>query len=393
MSIIEPRRRGRPRNKIPRKPERKLYKIDQVIRLLGITGRTIRYYDQLGLLPYVKRSDGGIRLFDDQDVELIKKIRKMQKEAHLSLTKIRELLFKTSQGVEDTSRWIVLTDSTASLPEELVDRLPIEIMPLELRVESEKFSDVKVQTRKLWEKSKSTEGRPSVTAPTEAAFIQKYRQLANQGFSRVYSIHASAEVSDTYKNAVAAGHKVAAEIEVLPIDSRSIGGGLGLLVKLIAESIANEEFGMEIGLLLEKQLPLVFGLHMISALNPLVLGEPLPQNYVSPDTPPQPLLDKIFQFKPVMSIKHSTGDFEVLECCKDKLAGMRLIIGLLEAEIKARGGYIRGAVVSYNHLYGEAVELVNEIKTRYHNAEVLIAEASASFSVYAGPETLSISII
>ena len=56
------------------KTNRKLFKIGHLTDQLGVTSRTIRYYDQMGLLPQVKRSDGNVRLFDDKDFEIIKEI-------------------------------------------------------------------------------------------------------------------------------------------------------------------------------------------------------------------------------------------------------------------------------------------------------------------------------
>ena len=74
------------------KTERKLYKIGHLTKLLGVTSRTIRYYDQFGILPHVKRSDGNVRLFDDEDLEVIKKIRHYQKVDFLPLEIIKKRL-------------------------------------------------------------------------------------------------------------------------------------------------------------------------------------------------------------------------------------------------------------------------------------------------------------
>jgi len=71
----------------------KLFKIGDICELLAITPRTIRYYDQLGLLPNVKRSDGFTRLFDQNDIDLIKEIRKLQKSKAMPLTMIKDKLF------------------------------------------------------------------------------------------------------------------------------------------------------------------------------------------------------------------------------------------------------------------------------------------------------------
>ena len=70
--------------------KKKLFKIGHLAKTLGLTHRTIRYYDQLGLLPHMKRSNGGVRLFDDEDIKILKKIRTLQKEEYLPLDIIKK---------------------------------------------------------------------------------------------------------------------------------------------------------------------------------------------------------------------------------------------------------------------------------------------------------------
>ncbi len=40
------------------------YSVSTMAKLLNLAPSTLRYYDKIGLLPFVKRSDGGIRIFD-----------------------------------------------------------------------------------------------------------------------------------------------------------------------------------------------------------------------------------------------------------------------------------------------------------------------------------------
>ena len=46
-----------------------LYTIGEMAKKLGVPTSTLRYYDKEGLLPFVERSDGGIRVFKDTDYE------------------------------------------------------------------------------------------------------------------------------------------------------------------------------------------------------------------------------------------------------------------------------------------------------------------------------------
>ena len=46
-----------------------LYTVSEMANRLGVAPSTLRYYDKEGLLPFIERSDGGIRMFKDTDFE------------------------------------------------------------------------------------------------------------------------------------------------------------------------------------------------------------------------------------------------------------------------------------------------------------------------------------
>ena len=66
------------------------YRIGEVAAKVALTERTIRYYEELGLLDSVKRLDGGTRVYTDDDVRRLKFIRKL-KLLGLSLQEMHEL--------------------------------------------------------------------------------------------------------------------------------------------------------------------------------------------------------------------------------------------------------------------------------------------------------------
>ena len=68
-----------------------VYTVGEMARLLGITASTLRYYDREGLLPFVERSPGGVRMFRDSDVEWLRVIGCM-KQAGMSIRDIREMV-------------------------------------------------------------------------------------------------------------------------------------------------------------------------------------------------------------------------------------------------------------------------------------------------------------
>lgn len=49
-----------------------LYTVGEMAKKLGVAPSTLRYYDKEGLLPFVGRSEGGMRVFKDVDYEFLK---------------------------------------------------------------------------------------------------------------------------------------------------------------------------------------------------------------------------------------------------------------------------------------------------------------------------------
>ena len=66
------------------------YRIGELASRVGLTERTIRYYEELGLLESVKRLDGGVRVYPDDDVRRLRYIRKL-KTLGLTLQEMAEL--------------------------------------------------------------------------------------------------------------------------------------------------------------------------------------------------------------------------------------------------------------------------------------------------------------
>jgi len=89
------------------------FRIGELAAKVGLTERTIRYYEERGLLESVKRLDGGQRVYTDDDVRRLKFIQKL-KVLGLSLAEMQEL--ETLYGRHHTNakvlpRLIELLDS------------------------------------------------------------------------------------------------------------------------------------------------------------------------------------------------------------------------------------------------------------------------------------------
>ena len=80
------------------------YQIGEVADRTGVTQRTLRFYEEKGLLPPPERMDGGFRLYSDDDVQRIEYIRRLQQYLGFTLAEIKEMV-----EAEDLRQQIIAT--------------------------------------------------------------------------------------------------------------------------------------------------------------------------------------------------------------------------------------------------------------------------------------------
>ena len=75
---------------IPTEPS---LRIGDVAKLVGTTPRTIRYYEELGLLPEApSRPSGGHRVYSDAEVEQLREVMRLKNLLGVSLEQLKTLL-------------------------------------------------------------------------------------------------------------------------------------------------------------------------------------------------------------------------------------------------------------------------------------------------------------
>lgn len=75
------------------------YTIGDMAQKLNVAPSTLRYYDKEGLLPFVERSNGGVRIFKDEDYAFLKIIHCL-KASGMQIKDIREFISLVMQGDE-----------------------------------------------------------------------------------------------------------------------------------------------------------------------------------------------------------------------------------------------------------------------------------------------------
>lgn len=72
------------------------YKVTEVAKMMGVAPSTLRYYDQEGLLPNVKRVN-GIRMFEDEDFKWLRVLNCL-KNTNMPIKKIKEYVDLAQEG-------------------------------------------------------------------------------------------------------------------------------------------------------------------------------------------------------------------------------------------------------------------------------------------------------
>jgi DNA-binding transcriptional MerR regulator len=67
-------------------------RIGQVAHASGVTPRTIRYYEELGLLPTSDREQGKHRTYTESDIERLKEVTRLRDLLGLSLDELRSVV-------------------------------------------------------------------------------------------------------------------------------------------------------------------------------------------------------------------------------------------------------------------------------------------------------------
>ncbi len=99
-----------------------MYSIGEISAKSGLSARTVRYYEELELLPGVRRRSGGRRVYGDHELERLRFIQRL-KTLGLSLVEIRELNAVYAIGGSTHAMLLRLDELIARHLQELDERI------------------------------------------------------------------------------------------------------------------------------------------------------------------------------------------------------------------------------------------------------------------------------
>ena len=205
----------------------------------------------------------------------------------------------------------VVTDSTANLDQETIDKYGIKVVPIPYIIDGTEYQDGVDLTRpEFYEKMRNAKDFPTTSQPPVGEMINLYNQLADEGYDAVISIH----IAGTISGLMTTLNNLKGQLDntkLYPTDSSITEVPMGWMVKLAARMAAQNEDAEKIVAAVEqlkKQYDAVF---VVDDLKNLAHGGRLSNAsaFIGTVLKIKPLLhfdkesDKIVAFEKVRSLK------------------------------------------------------------------------------------------
>ena len=133
----------------------------------------------------------------------------------------------------------IVTDSSCDLPEEVISRYRIEVVPLTIRFGEEEFVDrEQLGADEFWHRLTTGPVLPETAAPSVGRFQQAFTRLVSAGADGIVVMCISSKISATIQSATLAAEQLTAGVPARVIDTGLVSAALGLAAIEAAEVAA-----------------------------------------------------------------------------------------------------------------------------------------------------------
>lgn len=271
----------------------------------------------------------------------------------------------------------IITDSTAYLPQNIVDELGIHVVPLTLHWDDESFRDgVDIQAEAFYERLANSETIPTTSQTPVGEFNRLFKELLDQEYA-IFAMLISSGISGTVESAIQAKANFPdAPIEVM--DSRFVSMALGFMVMAVARAALEGASLAECKALAEEVYPKIGVYFTVDTLKYLNKGGRI--------NTAKRLLGSALKIKPLMEIRD--GKIELVESVRSRRKAVQRMLELVERDVAGREP-VRIAIF---HAVAEedSQALMAEAIERFHPIETVSTFVSPVIGTHTGPGTLSI---
>ncbi|WP_434284038.1 DegV family protein [Clostridium botulinum] len=271
----------------------------------------------------------------------------------------------------------IITDSTADLPKDIIEKYDIEVIPLFVSFGDKVYKDgVDIKLEQLFTKIEKENVFPQTSQVNPQRFYEYYKKYTDKGYS-IISIHISSKMSGTYQSACLAKDMLDSD-NIIVIDSNNVTSGLGLLVikacKLKDEGLSIEEIVKGV----KETIPHIKSVLAFETLDYLVKGGRLSKT--------AGFIGNVLGIKPILAVEN--GEMVV----KDKVRGSKKAIRAI-FEYIGKLGLKQGEPCILLHVQNK--DILGTLRENLNQDEANFIECTVGcvVGIYAGPRACGIFFI
>jgi len=275
------------------------------------------------------------------------------------------------------SKVVLVTDSTAYMPKELIDRYKIRVAPQVLIWGNETFLDgVDILPDEFYRRLKTAKVMPSSGQVTPKTMIEIFGPIL-EGGDEVLGIFIGTKLSGTVASADLAREQLGKEkIEV--VDSTTTAMAMGFQILAAARAIekgANLSEAAEVARQTISHTGVVFTLETLEFLQR--------GGRIGAATR---FLGSALNLKPILEVRG--GQVEPIERIRTKSKALERVLDIVEERIAGKTPVRLSTIHALAE--EEAVQILNKAVARFHPVENYMAIASPVVGTHAGPGTVGL---
>ncbi|MDH4209014.1 MAG: DegV family protein [Anaerolineae bacterium] len=278
------------------------------------------------------------------------------------------------------SRVAVVTDSGVNLPEAVQESYQINVVPLKVILGEKTLRDgIDIAPSAFYELLRAASRLPTTSQPSTGEFFEVYSRLSAE-VDAIVSIHLSELLSGTVKSALAA-RELVNHVPIEVIDSRSASLGLGFVVLAAARAAERGANLPEVVAAAQELIPRINVIFVVDTLKYLHMG-----GRIGGATA---MLGTALKIKPLLHLDE--GQVNPLERVRSKCKATARMLEIMAQRLEADGfeGVLHAAVAHADR-EDEALELKEQVLSRFQPAEFYLSELTPAIGTHAGPGTLGL---
>jgi len=269
----------------------------------------------------------------------------------------------------------IVTDSTADLSQEMIDRYGISVLPLSIYMDGKVYLDrVDITPAEFMEKMKQTVDLPKSSQPSVGYFLETYKRLAEEA-DEIISIHVSGTLSGTVQTARLAAEQSKAKVTV--VDSMFISKGLSYQV---IEAAQMAEKGCKMQEILDRLQKIKENTKLfviLSTLENLVKGGRIGKG--------TGMVGSLLKIKPISALEN--GIYTQKKIARSYSQAIKYLIQTIRDETQ-------GKVVKYmNLVHADGLDLAHQVKGKIQEIfgvkEIPIEETTPVIGTHTGSGALA----